>query len=194
MFLLQLQLHVLTKIRVTLRRIQKPFRRKSTFCKFKYTSVSKGYKESQFYKLYTAIVANEPYTDQLYLQESTWFFFTSVYFDTTGSYEVQLIKNTLKQTKFEDKTVKSTKLSLVPVGLHDFQTVWRMREACKRETYVRSKSFSSESAVKNLHVGRRKIQISPPLGEQDQSNAPPQGQQRQSNSHAMPCLPPPLPA
>ena len=32
-----------------------------------------------------------------------------------------MIKNTLKQTKFEDKTVKSTHLSLVPVGLHDFQ-------------------------------------------------------------------------
>ena len=32
-----------------------------------------------------------------------------------------MIKNTLKQTKFEDKTVKSTQLSLVPVGLHDFQ-------------------------------------------------------------------------
>ena len=28
-----------------------------------------GYKESQFYKLYTVIVAKEPYTDQLYLQE-----------------------------------------------------------------------------------------------------------------------------
>ena len=47
--------------------------------------------------------------------------------------------------------------------------------------HVRSQSFSSESAVKYLHVGRRKIQISPPLGEQDQSNALPQGQQRQSN-------------
>ena len=33
-----------------------------------------------------------------------------------------MIKNTLKQTKFEDKTVKSTQLSLVLVGLHDFQT------------------------------------------------------------------------
>ena len=72
-----------------------------------------------------------------------------------------------------------------------FQTVRRMREAWKRETYVRSQSFSSESAVKYLHVGRRKIQISPPLGEQDQSNALPQGQQRQSNPHPMPCLPPP---
>ena len=72
-----------------------------------------------------------------------------------------------------------------------FQTVRRMREAWKWETYVRSQSFSSESAVKYLHVGRRKIQISPPLGEQDQSNALPQGQQRQSNPHPMPCLPPP---
>ena len=39
--------------------------------------------------------------------------------------------------------------------------------------------------LKYLHVGRRKIQISPPLGEQDQSNALPQGQQRQSNPHPM---------
>ena len=71
-----------------------------------------------------------------------------------------------------------------------FQTVRRMREAWKRETYFRSQSFSPESAVKYLHVGRRKIQIFPPLGQQDQSNALPQGQQRQSNPHPMPCLPP----
>ena len=36
-----------------------------------------------------------------------------------------------------------------------------MREAWKWETYVRSQSFSSESAVKYLHVERRKIQILP---------------------------------
>ena len=55
-----------------------------------------------------------------------------------------------------------------------------MREAWKWETYVLFLSlFSSESAVKYLHVGRRKIQISPPLGEQDQSNP-----------HPMPYLPP----
>ena len=41
--------------------------------------------KGQVFKLYTVIVANEPYTDQLYLQESTWFLFTSVYFDTTVS-------------------------------------------------------------------------------------------------------------
>ena len=28
------------------------------------------------------IVANEPYTSQLYLENSTWFLFPSVYFDT----------------------------------------------------------------------------------------------------------------
>ena len=32
-----------------------------------------------------------------------------------------MIKNKLKQTKFEDKTVKFTQLLLVLVGLHDFQ-------------------------------------------------------------------------
>ena len=51
--------------------------------------------------------------------------------------------------------------------------------------------FSSESAVKYLHVGRRKIQISLPPGEQHQSNALPQEQQRQSNPHPIPWLPPP---
>ena len=48
-----------------------------------------------------------------------------------------------------------------------FQTVRRMREALKRETFARSQSLSSESAVKYPHVGRRKIQIFPPPGEQD---------------------------
>ena len=66
-----------------------------------------------------------------------------------------------------------------------------MREAWKWETDVPSQSFSPKSAVKYLHVGRRKIQMSPPLGEQDQSNTLPQGQQRQSNPHPKPCLPPP---
>ena len=74
-----------------------------------------------------------------------------------------------------------------------FQTVQYMHEAWKQETYVQSQSFSSESAVKYLHVGHRKIQISPPLGEQDQSNAQPQGQQRQSNPHPIPCSSPPPP-
>ena len=69
-----------------------------------------------------------------------------------------------------------------------------MREPWKRETCFRYKSFSSELAVKYFHVGRRKIQIFPPLGEQDQSNALPLGQQRQSNPHPHALPPPPPPA
>ena len=60
------------------------------------------------------------YTDQLYLEKSTSFLFTFAYFDTTVSSKAQLIKNTLKQTKFEDKTVESTHLSLVLIGQNDF--------------------------------------------------------------------------
>ena len=81
MFLLQLQLYVLIIIRVTLRRIHKALGESSHF-KSKYIVLSEGYKESHFYK-FTVIVVNEPYTNQLYLQKSTWFLFTSVYFDTT---------------------------------------------------------------------------------------------------------------
>ena len=43
-----------------------------------------------------------------------------------------------------------------------FQTVRRMREAWQRETGARYQSFSPKSAVKYIHVGGRKIQISPP--------------------------------
>ena len=61
---------------------------------------------------------------------------------------------------------------------------------------VRSQSFSSESAVKYLHIGRRKIQISPPPGEQDQSNALPRA--NKDNQILMPCpgsaIPPSPPA
>ena len=40
--------YVLTIICVTLRSIQKPFRTKSTFCKFKYTILTKGTKKVSF--------------------------------------------------------------------------------------------------------------------------------------------------
>ena len=45
--------------------------------------------------------------------------------------------------------------------------------------------LSSESVVKYPHVRRRKIQISPPPGEQDRSNAPPVPQ-GQPPPHAVP--------
>ena len=83
-----------------------------------------------------------------------------------------MIKNTLKQSKFEDKTVKFTQPSLVLIGLHDFLIfsnrtahAWSVEVGNRlRETDVPSQSFSPKSAVKYLHVGRRKIQISPPPG------------------------------
>ena len=90
-----------------------------------------------------------------------------------------MIKNTLKQTKFEDKTVKST-LTLVN-GLHDFPDFpdrARMREAWKREHMFGLSLFRPSRQSK-----------SPPPGEQDQLNALPQGQQRQSNPHPMPSSP-----
>ena len=100
--------------------MQKPLGESPHIVSLNNNTPSKGYKEIQFYKL-TVILANEPYTNQLYFKKSTWFPFTFVYFDSTVFEEVQLIKNTLKQTKFADKTVISTQLSLVLVGLHDFQ-------------------------------------------------------------------------
>ena len=83
MFLLQLQLYVLTIIRVTLRRIHKPLGESPHFVSLNIPFLVKArYKESQFYQ-FTVNVANKPYTNQLYLQKSTWFLFTSVYFDNT---------------------------------------------------------------------------------------------------------------
>ena len=49
----------------------------------------------------------------------------------------------------------------------------------------------SNPSQRPSHVRQRKIQISPPPGEPDWSNALPQGQQGQSNPHPTPCLPPP---
>ena len=142
------------------------------------------------------IVANEPYTVLINCTCKNRLGCSLLPLTLIPQYpleEVQLIKSTLKQTKFGGKTVRTTQLLLVLVGLHNFHLSRPYGACVKRGSgkHVRSQSFSSKSAVKYLHVGRRKIQISPPLGEQDQSNALPQGQQRQSNPHPMPCLPPP---
>ena len=83
MFLLQLQLYVLTIIRVTLCRIHKPLGESPHFVSLNIPFLVKGTKKVSFINLFTLIVANESYTNQLYSQKSTWFLFTSVYFDTT---------------------------------------------------------------------------------------------------------------
>ena len=136
MFLLQLQLYVLTVIRVTLRRIQKLIMRQSTCWKFKYTILSK------------LRVQRKSVLQALYSDCSEWAIHCSI---------------VLARIDFVSLYPPSIRLFPLVASMisRPFQTVRRMREAWKGETYVRSQSFSSESAVKYLHVGRRKIQISP---------------------------------
>ena len=123
MFLLQLQLYVLTIIRVTLRRIHKPFACSRRSDSGERCEVKRSAKKLLFIAFFTShcsplserleqankplgesphfvslnipflvkgtkkvsflIEANEPYTNQLYLQKSNRFVFTSAYIDTT---------------------------------------------------------------------------------------------------------------
>ena len=69
-------------IRVTLRRKHKPLGESPHFVSLNIPFLVKGKKKSQLRK-FTPLAANEPYTNQLYLQKSTWFLFTFVYYDTT---------------------------------------------------------------------------------------------------------------
>ena len=102
--------------------------------------------------------------------------------------KINLLSNFLNKMKCEDKTVKFTQLSLALIlifDIHDFQTVRRMHEGEMSDRY---QSLSSESGVKLISpmpCWRRKIQISPPPGEQDQSKAPPVPQ-GQPPPHAVP--------
>ena len=138
------------------------------------------------------ILANEPYTDQLYWQKSTWFLFTS-----NLLWHHSILRGSIDQKHAKTNEIWRQNSEIHPAFACSRWPPWfpdlsRPYGACVKRgsgKHVRSQSFSSESAVKYLHVGRRKIQISPPLGEQDQSNALPQGQQRQSNPHPMPSLP-----
>ena len=81
-----------------------------------------------------------------------------------------------------------------------FPDLFRSYVACVKrgsgETYVQAQSLSSESAVKSIPtsvpVGRRKIQISPPPGEQDFFKCPTPGPTKtiKSPPHALPPPPP----
>ena len=124
----------------------------------------------RFYALQRTRAAFKVYTDQLHLQKSIWFLFTYVSFGTSVSFKVQLNKNTLKQTKFEDKTVKSTQPSLVLVGLHDF-LIFSNRTA--HAWSVKAGNICSVS-VSFFRVGS---QISPRRAKKD-SNIPSPGRTR----------------
>ena len=105
-------------------------------------------------------------------------------------------QNTLKQTKFEDKTVKSTQPSLVPIGLHDFLIF------SNRMAHAWSAEAGNICSVSVFFV-RVGSQISQRRAKKD-SNIPSPGRTRsvkwpipgttktiKSPSHALPPPPPP---
>ena len=176
MFLLQLQLYVLTIIRVTLRRIQKPFRRKSTFCKFKYTILS------------ILRVQRKSVLQALYSDCSEWAMHWSIVLarvDLVSPYFGLLWYHSVLRG------------SLVTDGLHDFQI---FPDRTVREWSVGAGNICSVSVFLIRGVGS---QISPRRAKKDPNIPSPgrtrsvlalplaSGQQRQSNPHPMPCLPPP---
>ena len=79
-------------------------------------------------------------------------------------------KNTLKQTKFEDKTVKSTQISPVLVGLHDFQIF-------PDRTYGACVKRGSSVSVFFVRVGSQISPRSPRRAKKD-SNIPSPGRTR----------------
>ena len=69
----------------TLHRIQKPLGESPHFVSLNILFLVKGTKKVSFVKLYTVTVGNVSHTliNCTKLQKSTWFLFTSVYFDST---------------------------------------------------------------------------------------------------------------
>ena len=190
MFLLQLQLYVLTIIRVTLLRIQKPFRWKSTFCKFKHTILSK------------LRVQRKSVLQALYIDCSEWAIhwsivvaridFVSLYFRLLWYHRGSIDQNHAKTNEIWRQNSEIHSVLLVPVGLHDFQIFPdRMREAWKRETYVRSQSSSSESAVKYLLSGEQRFKY--PLPWENKVSQMPHPRANKDNQIPAPCpsSPPP---
>ena len=169
-FLLRLQLYVLMIICVTLQRIQKPLGESPYFVSLNILFLVNGTKEVSFISFWV-IVVNEPYTDQLYLQN--WLGFSLPQFTLIAEYLKRFSWSKTCYNKQNLKTKQQNPLSfclflLASMTSRSLQTVLCMREAWKEETYVRCQSFSSESAVKYLNLEQRKIQIYLPLGEQDQ--------------------------
>ena len=162
-----------------------------TFCKSEYTVLSKGYKESQFYK-FTVIVAKSHTLINCTCKNRLGFSLLAL-----------LWYHSILRGSIDQKHAKMNEIWRQNSEIHSafacfHRPPWlpdpfKPYGACVKRGSGKHLSvpvFSSESAVKYLRVGRRKIQISPPPGEQDKSNALPQGQQRQSNPHPMPCPPP----
>ena len=140
------------------------------------------------------IVANKPYTDQLYFQELTLFLFTSVYFDITESSEVQLIKNTLKKRNLRTKQWNPLSLRLFSLAS---MNSWSFSNRTAHAWSVEARNICSVS-VFFVRVGS---QISPRRAKKD-SNIPSPGRTRSvkcptpgttKTIKSHPMLPPPHP-
>ena len=199
MFLLQLQLYVLTIIRVTLRRIQKPFSRKSTFCKFKYTILIK------------LRVQRKSVLQALYSDCSEWAIHWSIVLARIGFVSLYfrlLWYHSILRRSIDQKHAKANEIWRQNSEIHTafacsrwrppwFPDLSRPYGACVkhgRGKHMFGLSLFRPSRQSNISTsGEERFKYPLPWGEQDQSNALPQGQQRQSNPTPCPVSPPPLP-
>ena len=126
--------------------------------------------------------------------------FVSLYFRLLWYHRGSIDQKHAKTNEIWRKNSEIHSVSLVPVGLHDFQIFPdRMREAWKRETYVRSQSSSSESAVKYLLSGEQRFKYPLPL--ENKVSQMPHPRANKNNQIPAPCpasssppTPPPTPA
>ena len=150
---------------VTLRRIQKPFRRQSTFCKFKYTILSK------------LRVQRKSVLQALYSDCGKWAIHWSIVLariDFVSLYFHLLWYHSILRGSIDQKHTKTNAVWRQNSEIHSafacsrwppwFPDLSRPYGACVKHgsrKHIRSQSFLCESAVKYLHIARRKIQISP---------------------------------
>ena len=132
------------------------------------------------------------YTDQLYLQKSTWFLFTSVYFDTTVSsrFNWSIQWNSLTFGLF-------SLASIISRSQWDLSRpyVAHMKRGCSVLVEIALFRPSRQSNIPTPVPRRAKkdSNIPSPVGRTRSVKCPTPDQQRQSNPLPMPCLPPPPP-
>ena len=150
------------------------------------------------------IVANEPYTDQLHLQKSTWLLFTSIYFDTT----VSPWRGSIDQTYAKTNEIWRQNSEIHPAFACSRRPPWfpdlsRPYGACVKRgsgnicsvsvffARVGSQIYGSPTSMFSNISSSGEERFKYPLPWENKiSQMPdptlPQGQQRQSNPHPMP--------
>ena len=144
------------------------------------------------------IVANEPYTVLINCTCNNRLGCSLLPLTLIPQYpleEVQLIKSTLKQTKFGGKTVKSTQLSLVLVGLHNFHLSRPYGACVKRGSgkHMFGLSLFRQSRQSNISTSGEERFKYPLPWENKISQVPWPGPTKtiKSPPHALPSPPPP---